>query len=328
MLRGTFFSTALLLTAVCLQGPLPGSAQAAELTIGTGSRAGVYYQVGRALCRVLKTNQEAHGLACEAEPSAGSIFNLENVRAGNLDLGVAQSDWQYHALSGSSRFGDAGPDDSLRSLFSVHSEPFTVVARKDSGLQSFDQLKGHRVNIGNPGSGQRGTMEVVMAAMGWTKDDFALANELPAAQQSLALCHNRVQAMVYTVGHPNASVGQATGLCDALLLPVQGEAIEKLIADNPYYAATEIPGGIYFGNEDPTPTFGVLATVVTSEALPEETAYAIVSEIFENLDAFKRMHPAFGTLKARKMIRDGLSAPLHPGAARYYEEKGWLSPSG
>jgi TRAP transporter TAXI family solute receptor len=280
--------------------------------------------VGRALCRILRANADAHGLSCRADPTAGSIFNLENIRAGALDLGVAQSDWQYHALSGSNRFAEAGPDDSLRALFSVHSEPFTVVARKDSGLESFEDLKGHRVNVGNPGSGQRGTMEVVMEAMGWTMDDFSLANDLPASQQSLALCHDRVQAMVYTVGHPNPSVGQATGLCDARILPVTGEAIDKLISANPYYARTEIPGGIYIGNDDPVTTFGVMATVVTSSATDQETVYQIVSEVFENLEAFKKMHPAFGTLEPERMIRDGLSAPLHEGAKRYYQEKGWL----
>ena len=167
-----------------------------------------------------------------------------------------------------------------------------------------------------------------MEAMGWTMDDFSLANDLPASQQSLALCHDRVQAMVYTVGHPNPSVGQATGLCDARIIPVEGEAIDKLIGANPYYARTEIPGGIYIGNDDPVTTFGVMATVVTSSAMDEETTYQIVSEVFENLEAFKKMHPAFGTLEPERMIRDGLSAPLHAGAKRYYEERGWLSPSG
>ena len=324
MLKGKILVTTIIVIAGIFSGGILPDATAAEITIGTGSRAGVYYQVGRALCRILRANADEHGLSCQAGPTAGSIFNLKNIRSGALDLGVAQSDWQYHALSGSNRFAEGGPDDSLRALFSVHSEPFTVVARNDSGLETFEDLKGHRVNIGNPGSGQRGTMEVVMEAMGWTKDDFSLANELPASQQSLALCHDRVQAMVYTVGHPNPSVGQATGLCDARILPVTGEAIDKLISANPYYASTQIPGGIYIGNEDPVTTFGVMATVVVSSATDDETAYKIVSAVFENLAAFRKMHPAFGNLEPERMIRDGLSAPLHEGAKRYYQEQGWL----
>ena len=156
----------------------------------------------------------------------------------------------------------------------MHGEPFTVVARRDSGIKTFEDLKGKRVNIGNPGSGQRATMEVVMEAMGWDKGVFSLANELPASQQSLALCHDRVQAMVYSVGHPNASVGQAAGLCDAIIVEVKGPAIDKLVADNPFYAYTQVAGGIYVGNPEPVKTFGVKATVVSSASVDADTIYA------------------------------------------------------
>ena len=324
MSKGTFLALLFLLAGGLASLTPAAPILAADLTIGTGSRSGVYYQVGRSLCRIINAGSDQHGHSCNAESTAGSLFNLKNIRSGNLDLGVAQSDWQFHALKGSSRFSDAGPDANLRALFSVHGEPFTLVARKDSGIAKLEDLKGRRVNIGNPGSGQRGTMSVVMEALGWDSSVFALANELPASQQSLALCHDRVQAMVYTVGHPNPSISQATGLCDAQIVPVQGAAIEKLISANPYYAATEIPGGVYSGNEDAIPTFGVMATVVTSAAADEETVYQLVSQVFENLEAFKAMHPAFGNLAPQKMIRDGLSAPLHPGAERYYREQGWL----
>lgn len=163
-----------------------------------------------------------------------------------------------------------------------------------------------------------------MAAKGWKKEDFLLAEELPAAQQSLALCHNRVQAMVYTVGHPNASVGQVTGLCDAFILSVGGPEIDKLVAENPYYAHVTIPGGMYPENEDPVRTFGVKATVVTSADVPSELIYAIVKAVFDNLDQLRKMHPVFGGLEAKEMTREGLSAPLHEGAARYFEEKGLM----
>jgi TRAP transporter TAXI family solute receptor len=305
-----------------LASPTTASAQSEDIFIGTGSKAGVYYQVGRALCRLLNADTRGHGLVCQATPTAGSIYNLTNVRVRRLHFGVAQSDWQYHAIHGTDAFESPGPDPDLRALFSVHSEPFTVVARRDSGIRRFNHLKGKRVNIGNPGSGQRATMEVVMRAAGWDKSVFSLANELPASQQSLALCHDRVQAMVYTVGHPNGSVGQAAGLCNAVIVEVKGPAIDKLIRENPFYAYTEIPGGIYIGNPDPVTTFGVKATVVASAKLDAETAYQMVKAVFDNLGRFRRMHPAFGNLDAAGMISDGLSAPLHEGALRYYREKG------
>ena len=297
--------------------------QAEEIVIGTASRAGVYFQVGQAICRLLNA-ETTPGTVCKALPTDGSISNLQQIRAGKLQVGVVQSDWQYRATNGTGIFKSAGPDTDLRALFAVHGEPFTVVARRDAGIKSFEDLKGKRVNIGNPGSGQRATMEVLMEANNWGKNVFALANELSASEQSLALCHDRVQAMVYTVGHPNASVAQAVNLCDAIIVPVTGPAVDRLLADNPYYARTQVPGGVYKGNPQPVATFGVKATVVASTRLSPDTAYLLVKTVFENLDDFKKQHPAFAGLEAASMIKDGLSAPLHEGALRYYREKGWL----
>jgi TRAP transporter TAXI family solute receptor len=298
--------------------------QAEEIAIGTASRAGVYFQVGQAICRLLNAETAQHGVVCKALPTDGSIDNLRQIRAAKRQLGIVQSDWQYHAVNGTGTFEAVGPDTDLRALFSVHGESFTVVARRDAGIESLDDLKGKRVNIGNPGSGQRATLEVLMAAKGWDKNVFSLANELSASEQSLALCHDRVQAMVYVVGHPNASVAQAVNLCDALIVPVTGPVVDRLLADNPYYARTQVPGGAYKGNPKPVGTFGVKATVVASTRLSPDTAYLLVKTVFENLDDFKKQHPAFANLEAADMIKDGLSAPLHDGALRYYREKGWL----
>ncbi len=298
-------------------------AGAQDLAIGTGSTAGVYYQVGRAICRLV--NREVQGVTCTALPTAGSLANLGDLREGRLAIAVAQSDWQYHAVQGS---GPApyldGAFDDLRALFSVHGEPFTLVVRRDSGIRRLADLAGRKVNIGNPGSGQRATMEVVMRAMGWSKADFLYAGELNAAEQSLALCHNRVEAMVYTVGHPNPSVSKAAGLCDATIAAVNGPAIDKLVAENPYYAYTTIPGGMYSSDDADVVTFGVKATVVSTAQVPADLVERVVAAVFDNLEAFKRMHPAFGTLDPATMIRDGLSAELHEGARRYYERAGLL----
>jgi len=294
---------------------------AADINIGTGSRAGVYYRVGRAICMLI---EGADGPSCEAPSTAGSVFNLNSIREGKLQFAVAQSDMQYYAVNGKPPFAGIGPDGTLRALFSVHGEPFTLVVRRDANIKSFDDLAGRRVNIGNPGSGQRATMEIVMQAKGWTRADFVLADELPASQQSLALCHDKVQAMVYTVGHPNASVAQAVRLCDAALADVKGPYIDELIEKNPFYAQALIPAGHYREDAPAVATFGVKATVVTSSEVDADTVYTVVKALFENLDRFKSRHPAFSTLQPASMIKDGLSAPLHEGAKRYYLEQGWL----
>ena len=294
------------------------------LTIGTGGVTGVYYPTGGAICRLVNKDTRRHGIRCNVEATGGSVFNLNAIRGGEMDMGVAQSDWQYHAFHGTNSFSDAGPDEKLRAVFSVHAEPFTVVARDDAEIDTVTDLKGKRVNIGNPGSGQRGTMEVVMAALGWTRDDLMLASELKSAEQAGALCDNKVDAIVFTVGHPNGSIKEATTTCDARLVPVTGPAIDRLVADNSYYRVARIPGGMYDGTPEDVATFGVGATFVASADVPDDVVYEVVRAVFENFDQFRRLHPAFVHLKKEEMATDGLSAPLHPGAERYFREAGLL----
>ncbi|MET0051975.1 MAG: TAXI family TRAP transporter solute-binding subunit [Candidatus Thiodiazotropha sp.] len=304
--------------------PLTGiTAEQRFIGIGTGGLTGVYYPTGGAICRLLNMERKRHGIRCTVESTGGSIFNLNTIASGELDFGVAQSDWQYHAYHGSSKFSEQGPNPDLRAVFSIHSEPFTVMARKDSGIKAFEDLKDKRVNIGNPGSGQRGTMEVMMNLVGWTKDDFKLASELKATEQARALCDNKIDAMVYVVGHPNASIKEAATACDTRLVPVEGKAVDELIRDTPYYASAVIPGGMYRGTDTDTQTFGVKATLVTSASVDENVVYELVKAVFDNLEDFRKLHPAFAHLKAVEML-EGNSAPFHPGALRYYKEKGWL----
>ncbi|MBV1902520.1 MAG: TAXI family TRAP transporter solute-binding subunit [Marinosulfonomonas sp.] len=294
------------------------------ITIGTGGVTGVYYPTGGAICRLVNKGRKEHGVRCSVESTGGSVYNINTIREGELEFGVAQSDWQYHAFHGTSKFKDQGAFPELRAVFSVHPEPFTVVARADAGITNFDDLKGKRVNIGNPGSGQRGTMEVLLAAKGWTTGDLALASELKAAEQSAALCDNQIDAMVYTVGHPSGSIQEATTACDSVLVTVDGAAVEGLINDNDYYRSATIPGGMYRGNDADTQTFGVGATFVSSSAVSEETVYVLVKSVFEDIDAFRKLHPAFAHLQPEEMATAGLSAPLHAGAAKYYKEQGWI----
>ncbi|MGF1608838.1 MAG: TAXI family TRAP transporter solute-binding subunit [Kiloniellales bacterium] len=304
-----------------------GPANAAEqkfITIGTGGVTGVYYPTGGAICRLVNKGRSEHGVRCSVESTGGSVYNLNTIRAGELDMGVVQSDWQYHAYNGSDQFSDAGAFKDLRAVFSVHAEPFTVVARADAGIKSFDDLKGKRVNVGNPGSGQRGTMEVVMAVKGWTLSDFSLASELKSAEQAQALCDNKIDAMVFTVGHPSGSIKEATTTCDSVVVPVAGPEFDKLVADNPYYRKAVIPGGMYRGTDHDVETFGVGATFVSSSNTPPETVYEVVKAVFENFDDFKKLHPAFADLKKEEMVKDGLSAPLHDGAMKYYKEAGMM----
>jgi uncharacterized protein len=314
------FSFALLVSAPVA----PVEAQQRFVTIGTGGVTGVYYPTGGAICRLVNKERSVHQIRCSVESTGGSVYNLNALRTGELDMGVVQSDWQFHSYNGTSRFADQGPDKDLRALFSVHPEPFTVVARKDSGIRNFNDLRGKRVNIGNPGSGQRGTMDELMDAMGWDRSIFRLASELKPDEHSKALCDNKIDAFVYTVGHPTGNIQEAASSCDTVLVNVTGPVVDKLVGDNPYYRYATLPGGMYRGTDSDTRTFGVGATFVASAKVPADIIYYVVKAIFENFDEFKRLHPAFGILKKEEMVKDGLSAPLHDGALRYYKEAGLL----
>ena len=299
------------------------SAQERFVTIGTGGVTGVYYPTGGAIQRLVNRGRADHGIRVAVESTGGSVFNLNAIANGELDMGVAQSDWQFHAFNGGhDNFPEANED--LRAVFSIHGEPFTVLARADADIHHFEDLAGHRVNIGNPGSGQRGTMEVVMAAYGWDESTFSQVSELQSSEQAQALCDNNVDAIVFTVGHPSGSIQEATTTCETRLVTVDGDIISQLVDENPYYAYSVIPGGMYDGNPDDVTTFGVKATFVASADLPADVVYEIVAAVFDNIDQFRQLHPAFATLEPDQMIADGLSAPLHDGAAQYYGEQGWM----
>lgn len=208
-------------------------------------------------------------------------------------------------------------------MFSVHPEPVTILARADAGISNVTDLKGKKVNIGNPGSGSRGTWEVIEAALGWSRDDLQLAAELKSAETSAALCDGKIDAYSWLVGHPSALTQETLSTCDANLVNVTGPEIDKLVAEAPYYRKATIPAGMY-NNEADIESFGVAATFVTSADVPDEVVYVVVKAVFENFEDFKKLHPAFANLKEEEMVGEAISAPMHPGAEKYYKERGWM----
>jgi TRAP transporter TAXI family solute receptor len=300
------------------------AAQQKFMTIGTGGVTGVYYAAGGAICRLVNKDRARHGIRCSVESTGASVVNINTIRTGELDFGVAQSDWQYHAVKGGKVFEKDGPFTDLRAVFSLHPEPFTVLARKEANITKFEDFKGKRFNVGNPGSGTRASAEELLATMGWSLASFGLASELKADEHGAALCDNKIDGFLYGVGHPSANIQDPTTTCGARLVPLTGPAVDKLVKSAPYYAYADIPGGLYAGHPNPTRTYGALATLVTSAKVPEATVYELVKAVFDNFEEFKKLHPALANLDPKNMIKDGQSAPLHPGAVKYYKEKGWM----
>ena len=300
------------------------AAQQKYITIGTGSVTGVYYAAGSAVCRLMNRDRARHGIRCSVESTNGSVSNVNAIKQGELDLGVVQSDVQFDAVKGQGQFKVAGAYPELRAVMSLHPEPFTVVARKELNAQGFQDLKGRKFNVGNAGSGTRASMDELLGALGWKPSDFSLAAELKADQHGPALCEGKIDGFFYGVGHPSANIMDPTTSCGAKLVALTGPAVDKLVSEKPYYSYATIPAGLYPNNPNDTRTYGVVATVVASSKVPPDMIYAVVKAVFDNFDEFKKLHPALANLKPEDMVKNGLSAPLHEGALRYYKERGWL----
>lgn len=324
--RGVLLFSLLFLTACdFLNQEQDNTSEAKKSFIGTGSASGVYFPTGQAICLLANKYAKNRIDPCEAKSSAGSIFNINQVAEGTYAFGMAQSDWQYHAYNGTSKFKDKGAIKHLRAVFTNHGEPLTIVARRDKNIQNITDLKGKKVNIGPPNSGTRQTMEVVMEAFGIKHSDFLLYFETGTNLQADALCQGVVDAIVFVAGYSNSTISDIMSRCNGALVNVTGPEIDRLIALNPYYINARIPANTYSGQSRTARTVGVAATLVTSSYIDEDVVYDYVKSIFDHFDEYQRLHPAFAALIEEDMATEGMSAPIHKGAMRYYRERGWVN---
>lgn len=294
------------------------------VVIGTGAVTGVYYPAGGAICRLMNKERKALGVRCAVESTPGSIYNINALKNAEVEFAIIQSDWEEHAYNGTGIYTKTGRYDKLRHLFSLHNEAFTVIVPKKSDIQKFDDIKGKIVNIGNEGSGVRATMEELMKAKAWAKTDFKSLSEFKPSEQAKALCDGRIDVMILATGHPNGAVQEAVGMCETRIINVDGEQIASFVQSNPEFSMTIIPGGLYNGTPNDVTTFGVKATVTSTTDVTEAIAYGMTKVVFDNLDAFKALHPVFAQLTTDKMVNEGRTAPLHLGAEKYFREKGLL----
>lgn len=314
---------ALTVFAVATPGcvPMPGRP---DVVVGTASPADIDYPLGGAICRLFNLDVQRHGLRCAEEPSAGSVANIELLRRGRIDIGIVPSDVLTDAVVGRGPFASRGPATDLRFLFAGYAHIFTVVARQGSGVRTVADLRGKRIGIGSTGSRQRAQMERVMAALGVTRNDFADVRELSPAEQNRLFCANELDAIVYSVGHPNGLIRHVTFTCHGMLVAVSGPGIDRMLSEYKEYERAAIPGGTYAVNSENVDTFGVRAVLVTTTRMPETVAYEITRAVFDNFDDFRRLHPAFKALLVPETIHPTGRAPVHSGAARYYREHGLL----
>lgn len=311
------------LSGLLASRPAPASTRKGIL-IGTGAAGGVYFPLGGALCRLFNLDSDRLGMRCSAETSPGSVTNIEALRDGEIDVGIVQSDVLADAIRGEGAFAAAGPMSNLRLVLAAHDEPFTIVARTDVGIVSSADLAGKRVNIGNVGSGHRVMMERLMRASGLTRAHFAATLELGPGAQVQALCQGRIDAIVYSVGHPNGLIQEAVRSCGGRLVPIVEERIREIVASHSEYESMSIPGGVYRENWADTPTFGTRAMVVTTTEVSAPAIRHLVQSVIENADEFRQLHLAFARLDPRRLAMRPDFATFHSGAEGYLRERGLL----
>ncbi|MGB0670472.1 MAG: TAXI family TRAP transporter solute-binding subunit [Rhodospirillales bacterium] len=288
------------------------------VTIGTGGVTGVYYPTGGAICRLVNKNRKTHGIRCSVESTDGSIANIGLLAGGEVEFALAQSDVQATAAS--------RPEGAkLRAAFSLQVEPLHIMVRTDADIAGIADLKGKRVNIGNPGSGQRASAELLLKAAGLTVGDLSLAAELPSAEQAAALCDNKIDAALFTAGTPNGSVKEASRSCDITLVSLDEAFGSDFLAANKGYIATSIPGGTYRGADADVQTVGPVAVLLTTTEVPADTVFQVVKAVFDDFDRFKALHPAFAGLDKKAMLVRGIGIPLHAGAIAYFKQAGLLA---
>ena len=318
------FISLFFISQICYSGV--SMAATRYISIGTGSITGVYYPTGGAICRLVNRGRKEHGIRCATESTGGSVANLNAVRNGDLEFGIAQSDWQWHAYKGTGFFGDQEPFEDLRSVFSLYTETFSIAVSEKSDIHELDDIVGKIVNFGPRGSGMNATMEVLAAVKGWTKSNFKEVTYLTPPEQPKALCEGKIDVMIYVSGNPNGVLQEATqypdSSCKVKILNIDKKTISKLIKVNPFYVKATIPGGMYRNNPDDIHTFGIKATVVTSKKVDDDIVYNVTKAMFENFDNFKSLHPVFASMNKKDSIKEGNSAPIHKGAIRYYKEAG------
>lgn len=291
------------------------------VTIGTGGVTGIYYPTGGAIAKLVNEKKDIYNVRASVESTGGSVFNVNALLSGDIEFGVVQSDTQYRALNGLKEWKEKGPQKTLRSVFSIHSEAVTLVASEKSKIKRLKDIKGKVINIGNHGSGQRNNVLDILSVtkLDWQKD--FKAESLKAAEAPKMLQDGRIDAFFYTVGHPSGAITEATsGREKVRFIPIK--KVKSLLKKYPYYAKTKIPKNIYpmaINGKKDIPTIGVKATLLTSSKVSDNVVYAITKQVFENLEKFKQLHPAFAHLNKRDMLK-GLSAPLHSGAVKYYKE--------
>ncbi|WP_111809199.1 TAXI family TRAP transporter solute-binding subunit [Aeromonas allosaccharophila] len=300
----------LLLPLCALSALLPFGSQA--LTIGTGPLNGVYYPTGGAICRVLNANHALHGDSCTVQSTRGSMANLKALGKGEVQLALVQSDVLHHALHGTGPFSGQGANHQLRSLFRLYQESLTLLAAPDSSITTLADIEGKRVYPGNSGAGEQITSQALMAAMGWQPGQF-VAYQLKSNSEPLeGLCDGSLDAAFVVAGHPSQAVGDLISRCKVRLIPIEGEQIDTLLKQHPYYQRSRIAANLYPGQTAYINNIGMSAELVALASLPDPIVRTVRDTLLARIKQFSRLHPALSKVTPEQ-LQAQTELPLHAG---------------
>ena len=289
-------------------------------SVGTGALNGVYYPVGGAICAIVNEYVHTTGVRCSPETTPGSVYNLDALRSGELEFALVQSDTAFDAHTGKGAVsGNPFPD--LRSVLVLHSELVTIVAR--ANIRALSDLSGKRINAGREGSGSRRTWETMQQALGWTDGQAPRMVDMPPEAVGGGICSGAIDAGVIVAGHPSAQARDLLSRCPVNLLPVDGPAVDSLVAGAPYLKKGEIPGALYGLSAD-TPSFGVSAVLMTRAGTDDRVVAAFAKALVTQVEALRTKNPTLANLTIEGMISGHLPAPLHPAALLVYRQLGLL----
>ena len=300
-------------------------------TIGSGASSDINFELSNAICKMVAkqpslesgTGTSEKSYRCTAPATSGSLFNLAQVQSGNFQFAFARSD-EVHTAYNEIKSEQIKPFKEIRSIFSTTPTAFQLITKKNSDIKDWKSLKGKIVRIGKEGTSDRQAFDYLIEANRVNKSFFGSTIETNGSFTSEDICKKKIDAFGFVGTIPEANIEKAASECGAHVLDLTNLNINRVFKNASFYSKISIPKGTYKNNDKDIVTFGFINNLITHEKVSDEIVYNLVKSIFDNFPNFKKENPLFNNLKIQQMIKSGLSAPLHPGAIRYYKEKGWM----
>jgi TRAP transporter TAXI family solute receptor len=299
-----------------------GQAEARDkfLALGSGYEAGTYYPVGNALCDQINRFNDGNHIRCLNYSTGGSVYNIEALASGELDLAITQSNLAFNAFRGLDGFFSRGANDQLRTVMNLYDQPFTVTVHKESGIADFSHFKGRILNIGNEGSGKRTLGEQMLRFMGVGREFFKEVQEYSTSKQIREFCRGNIDIMIESVGVPTPLYKQVEE-CGGIFLDLPPDIIAGYKGLGPFFFDYEIPTSMNKNNQRPTKTIGMKIVLISKASVSAETIESITRALLGDPDVFPQLHPALSLSSPDSVTAEAIHVPLHDGVLRFLDSR-------